>query len=187
MRLFAAVDLDDEARLAVAAEQKRLARILDEGRALRWVRPEQIHLTLCFLGEVDQTRTDTLVAAFGADLVAPRFTMLFAGLGVFPPRGAPNVLWLGVREGEASVIDVQRLIANRLAALGFPRETRPYHPHLTLARWRGARPAAARRALAADRGDEIARVRVTVVTLYQSRLSPQGASYAPLARAALTS
>ena len=186
MRLFAAIDLDDDARGAIAAEQKRLTQELAGGESsLRMVRPEQMHLTLAFLGEVENGRGASVVEAMRADLDAPAFAIVFAGLGVFPPHGAPRVLWLGVRAGHDAAIVVQRQVADRLAQAGIAFERRAYHPHLTLARWRTAAPADRRRALAADRGADIARVTVTAVTLYQSRLSSSGPSYTALAQAAL--
>jgi 2'-5' RNA ligase len=149
------------------------------------VRPEQMHLTLAFLGEVENGRGVSVVEAMRADLDALAFAIVFAGLGVFPPHGAPRVLWLGVRAGHDAAIVVQRQVADRLAQAGIAFERRAYHPHLTLARWRTAAPADRRRALAADRGADIARVNVTAVTLYQSHLSSSGPSYTALAQAAL--
>jgi len=186
LRLFVAIDLDAEARGSVGAEQQRLARVLDARGSLRWVKPEQMHLTLSFLGEVDEARGAAVADAMRAPIPVAPFTMRFRGLGVFPPRGAPSVLWLGVADGSAQAIDLQRRVADRLEPLGGPREARPYHPHLTLARWRDGRPGAARRALAADGGREIARVDVRYVTLYQSRLSPHGPTYTALAQAELS-
>ena len=187
MRLFVAIDLDDEARRAIAVEQTRLARELggEERSSLRLVRPEQMHLTLAFLGETDQARGAAVVEALDAPLSEAPFTIVFAGLGVFPPRGAPIVLWLGVTSGHREVTSVQRQIADRLAHAGVAPERRPYHPHLTLARWRTARQADRERALAADRSHEVARVDVGAATLYQSRLSPSGSSYTALATARL--
>jgi 2'-5' RNA ligase len=186
MRLFVAIDLNDDARRAIAAEQKRLMRELaEEKSSLRMVRPEQIHLTLAFLGEVDEVRGAALVEAMRAEVEASSFAVVFAGLGVFPPHGAPRVLWLGVTAGHHDAIAVQRQIVDRLARVGIPPEERAYHPHLTLARWRTATPSDRRRALAADRGAQIARVDVAAVTLYQSRLSASGPSYTALAQAPL--
>jgi 2'-5' RNA ligase len=186
MRLFAAIDLDDDARLAIAAEQKRLMREL-AGResSLRMVRPELMHLTLAFLGEVEDQRGAAAVEAMRTDLDAAAFDMVFAGLGVFPPHGTPRVLWLGVTAGHDAAVVVQRQIADRLAQVAIAPERRTYHPHLTLARWRTATPADRRAVLAADRGAEIARVHAAAVTLYQSRLGPSGPGYSALARTTL--
>ena len=187
MRLFVAIDLDDDARAAIVAEQNRLKRALTgvDPSSARWVGPEGMHLTLAFLGEVDDARGAAIVDAMQADVDAAPFRMAFAGLGVFPPRGAPSVLWVGVTTGLREVMSVQQLVAGRLARIGVELEKRPYHPHLTLARWRGARHGDRRRVMAADLGAEVAQVDVAAVTLHQSRLSSSGSRYTTLARAEL--
>jgi 2'-5' RNA ligase len=110
---------------------------------------------------------------------------VFAGLGLFPAHRAPRVLWLGLSTGAAEAIDLQRRVAARLSTIGVTIEERAFHPHLTLARWREARNADRRRIAAADHGTEVARIDVGAVTLYQSRLSSSGPTYAVLARAPL--
>src|SRR5262249_55923854 len=187
MRLFVAIDLDDDARLAIAAEQKRLTSVLARaGRSTpKWVRVDQMHVRLVFIGEIAEARAERIVDAMHAEIGMNRFRMVFAGLGVFPARGAPNVLWLGVTCGAAEATLVQRRVADRLEPLGVAPEARAYHPHLTLARWREAGRADRESALAADRGAGIAGVDVAAVTLYQSHLSSHGPTYASLAQAPL--
>jgi 2'-5' RNA ligase len=187
MRLFIALDLDDDARMAIIAEQKRLAAALREtGRSsVRWVRPEQMHLTLVFLGEVDEVRAAAIAAEIRQDVPQATFDLVFEGAGVFPPRGAPTVLWLGTSSGADQAIVLQREMARRVARHGVALETRPFHPHLTVGRWRASRPADREHVLtAAPR--RIAAVHVDHATLYQSRLSPAGPSYTALTRANLT-
>jgi 2'-5' RNA ligase len=186
MRLFVAVDLSDKARQAMAAEQKRIGAALHgAATSLKWVRPEHAHLTLVFLGHVDVARVPAVVDAIGRDVDAPAFEMVLAGAGAFPPRGAPRVLWIGIGGGSAQLLDVQRELAGRLVALGIPLEDRPFHPHLTIARWRQSRATDRLRALEAASSGEIARVRVEFATLYESRPSPSGPSYGALTRATL--
>jgi len=105
---------------------------------------------------------------------------------VFPPRGAPRVLWVGVVAGVLPLSELQRELAQRIAALGIALEDRPFHPHLTLARWRESRSSDRERALTAAPRGVIARACVGGATLYQSRLSASGPSYTALARANLT-
>ena len=185
MRLFVAIDLDENAREAIGAEQRRLMHALGTVRSLRWVRPADMHLTLAFLGETDQSRAQAIVGAMGAALAATPFVIAFTGLGVFPPRGAPSVLWIGVGAGRHELIAVERAVADRLERAGVARERRPYHPHLTLARWRESRPSDRQRALAHAPTGAIARARIAGATLYQSRLSPAGPTYTALTHANL--
>jgi len=186
MRLFIAVDLSEDAREAIAAEQKRIASALGGTKtSLKWVKSEQAHLTLVFLGSVDDGRVAAVVEAVGGDVDLAPFDMVLEGAGVFPPRGAPRVLWIGTTAGAAQLIELQRRLSARVAALGVELEGRPFHPHLTIGRWRESRPSDRSRALAAARPGSIARVRVEHATLYESRLSPSGAAYGALTRATL--
>lgn len=190
-RLFVAISLDGEARRAIARTQDEMARTIgapDRG-SLKWIRPEHVHVTLAFLGHVDEALVADVTTAIAADIPVAPFMARFGGLGVFPPRGAPRVLWMGVRAGAAEIAAVQREVAARVERAGIALEARPFHPHLTLARWRDsptpdARPVVS--AASADAGGGIASVRVEHATLFQSELSPAGSTYRALARATLT-
>lgn len=187
MRLFVAVDLSEDARRQIAVQQQRIAAALGGTiRSLKWVRAEHAHLTLVFLGRVDDSQVPSVVDALGRDVDRPSFEMILDGVGVFPPRGAPRVLWVGVAAGAPELSDLQRLMTERVTALGIELEDRPFHPHLTLGRWRASRPADRGRALAAAPSGAIARVPVECATLYESRLSSSGPGYLARARANLT-
>jgi 2'-5' RNA ligase len=186
MRLFAAIELDEPARAAIAEEQQRLAELLRQHRSSlpRLVSSEHMHLTLVFIGEVAEDRAPAIIRAAAAPIALPPFGVGFGGIGAFPPRGAPRVLWLGLADGAPAVVELQEVVAARLQQVGVPREQRPFHPHLTLGRWKESR--------ASDRPrvDEttpamVARVEVDAVALIQSRLSSKGPTYTLLARAAL--
>lgn len=187
MRLFVAVDLSADAREAVAAQQKRIAAAMAASRSsMKWVKPEQAHLTLVFLGNVDAARVEAVIDAIGRTVDLAPFDMVLHGVGVFPPRGAPRVLWVGVAAGGQEVTLLQREMASRASGLGIPLEERRFSPHLTIGRWRESRPPDRDRAIGgADQG-VLARVRVESATLYQSKLSPAGPSYTALAHANLT-
>ena len=186
MRLFAAVETSGETRDAMAAEQKRIAASLGpSGASLKWARPDGAHLTLVFLGEVDAARAPRLVKAMAHDVDVPPFEIAFSGAGVFPPRGAPRVLWVGVSDGVNELAGLRREIAARIAAHGVVLEARDFRPHLTLGRWTSSRPSDRARALAAARPATLARQVVTRVTLYESRLSSSGAAHTALTHANL--
>lgn len=177
-RLFVAIDLSDRARSLVAAEQKRIKT--RAGGALRFVAAEQLHLTLAFMPAVEAARVPGIIAAIERGFDQRAFSMTFSGLGVLPPRGRPRVLYLDVTAGAADVVALQRSVANRLAEQGIALEERAFKPHLTLARWRDGHAADARGLLASASPVEIEQT-VSAVTLYQSRLSSQGAVHASLA------
>lgn len=186
MRLFVAVDLSEDAREAIAVEQAKIAAALGPKASMKWVKPGAAHLTLVFLGSVDAARAASLVEAIGVDVDLAPFDMVLEGAGAFPPRGAPRVLWIGTTVGAGELIALQRRLASRITGLGVALETRPFHPHLTIGRWRESRPSDRDRALASARPGAIARVRVEYATLYESKLSPSGPSYTALTRANLT-
>jgi 2'-5' RNA ligase len=198
MRLFVAVDLPDEARQAIAVRQKLWAGPLSKSRdGLKLVEPSRMHLTLLFIGEAREGSVLAIVESMNAPASMAPFDVTFGGVGVFPPRGAPRVLWIGITDGAAHLERLQREVAERVRAAGIAFDDRPFHPHLTLGRWRGAerrRSSAVRRSTperlrpelaVLDRADRIACVRVTRATLYQSRLSSSGPAYTALAHANL--
>jgi 2'-5' RNA ligase len=180
-----ALGLDDDARREIAALQERVAKALEADRSMKTVDPARMHLTLAFLGEIAERDVPAIVDTLSISIDIRPFAATFQGLGVFPPRGAPRVLWLGVEEGSDEIVEVQRTVARRLEGLGIALEPRPFHPHLTLARWRTSRPADRPRALSVE-SRAVARMNVDHVTLYQSRLSPAGPAYTALTRAKLT-
>jgi 2'-5' RNA ligase len=131
-RLFVAIDLPEETR-------KAIDRLREPLSGARWVPTDQLHLTLRFLGEVDEATLGTVQAGLGM-VQAERFTLQVRGVGHFPPRRPPRVLWVGL-DGGAPLLDLQRQVEAVVQAAGLPAEERPFSPHITLARFREA-PAA---------------------------------------------
>jgi 2'-5' RNA ligase len=183
MRLFVAADLGDSARAAIAEAQARLRAHAPQA-ALRWVRPEHLHLTLVFLGEIDAARLPAAADALTPPVGQRPFEMELAGLGIFPPHGLPRALWLGIRS-DGHIRALQRELADRLDAAGFAPGDRSFNPHLTLARWRSARARDRRQLLSAVLPNPVARARIDHATLYESRLSSTGPAYTERARANL--
>lgn len=184
-RLFTAIELAPAVRTAVEAYQARLARDLDPGgRSLRLMPAEQFHVTLVFVGEVDDAVTAHLSGLMSHPFTASPFPLTFGGAGVFPARGVPKVLWLGVEQGHAPLTELFQSVAARVASAGIDLERRAYRPHLTLGRWReGKGPMKAPRLPAPPAVPE---QQVRGVTLFESRLLPHGAEHRPVARAPLT-
>jgi RNA 2',3'-cyclic 3'-phosphodiesterase len=186
MRLFVAVDLDAAAHAAIVDEQHRLGRSIAGGTKLRWMNPEQMHVTLVFLGEIREAQLDAVMATYAEPASLPRFDMVLGGIGAFPERGSPRALWVGIRQGERELIALQQAMAARARAVGVPLEQRPFTPHVTIGRWKNARPSDRRRVLDEARDDAIARVGVSRATLYESRLGSGGSTYVPQAHVTLT-
>lgn len=171
-RLFLAVGLPDDLRHALAAHLTAAT----DGRPLpgRPVRPENWHLTLRFLGPVDEVAADVLSGALDqADLGGP-FAIGFGGLGAFPRPARATVLWLAITEGAEAVSELAAVVERVAVDAGLSPEERPFHVHLTLSRIRphqDVRPVVAR-VPAFPR-----RLAVDAVTLYRSHLGRGGARY----------
>ncbi len=191
MRLFIGIEIDEAVRArAVAIAESLRGRLESAGRQggrMRWIPAGNLHITLWFLGEVQDDRTDAITRALGVPFGLAPFDLHLSGLGIFPPSGAPRVVWLGTR-GEEALARLHAELAARLRPLGFEPERRQYSAHLTLARIAtppiGTRRADVRDAIGGLPGDA-GSCRVDAVTLFHSRLSPKGATYDALLRVPL--
>jgi RNA 2',3'-cyclic 3'-phosphodiesterase len=175
-RAFAAIELLPALRGAIGDLQARLAPRLG---GIRLVRPEGIHLTLRFLGDASPAQVESLRAPLAeAAALCPAGEARVAGLGTFPERGSPRILWLGL-EVPGPVLDLQRACEQVARAAGFEKEERPFRAHLTLGRWR-------ERAARPDLPPvDLGPTRLETLVLFRSDLRPDGAVYTPLARFAL--
>lgn len=178
MRLFVAVDLTTELSAVVGELLGELRRIRSAAQAA-WTKPENLHFTMQFLGEVEEFRLPALHHALTeAAHAQSAFELQLAGWGVFPNATRPRVVWLGCAEPVAPMIALADGIGRALEPVGFPREARPFHPHLTLARLRQPTlDEAVRRRLDARTRQPLGRMRVEEFHLYESRLHPTGAEY----------
>ncbi len=187
-RLFVAVDLDEPTRAAVAGIVARLAQRLCQDRGagrITWVRTEHLHLTLRFLGDVEDARVPAVQEAVAAPLAAAGFDLSFEGLGMFPPAGRPRVVWLGVKDGRSELEALYREVEDRLRLAAVPPEPRPFQAHLTLGRFREAttRPDFPTSQVG---NVVVGPCRVDHVTLYESRLSSKGPTHTAIAHAMMS-
>ncbi|NLI45738.1 MAG: RNA 2',3'-cyclic phosphodiesterase [Acidobacteria bacterium] len=181
MRLFVAVELPESIKEAIRALQEPLRRF---GAAVSWTRPAGIHGTLKFLGEVAPEREAEIEAALAPVAAHAPFELSVRRLGVFPGWSGPRVIWLGLEPVEPHFAAVYRTVEAAMAPLGFPRETRTFHPHLTLGRVRDRRgldTLAAHLQARAD-GTDLGAFTVPDIILFQSVLRPDGAVYTALRR-----
>jgi len=174
VRLFFAIELTDSARREVDLLQRRLLR---SHANVQWVKPENLHLTLKFLGEVEETRLPELrQAAEEATASFSPFLISLEGVGAFPGARHPRVIWVDVREGRETVIRLARALEETCGRLGFPTEERPFSPHLTIGRSRSLSEP-----LSAPPFKTNEPIRVDRLVLFQSKLSPRGSVYTPAA------
>ena len=175
MRCFLAVETTPEVRRGLLSLQERITA---DRKDIRPVRPEQLHLTLVFLGDV----ADDLPTAIAGPLTEACagqsvFRLQFAGLGAFPQPRRARVLWVGVEQGRTEIVRLQRSIAAGLASVGCRIEQRPFSPHLTIGRLRFPADLAGVVGTAYP-GDEMP---VERVVLMRSELRSDGPRYTELA------
>lgn len=177
--MFVGIGLSDECREAIS---HAIIPVRDRGAPVSWTRPENLHLTMKFLGDVSEGRVEELgglMTEAAADL-SP-FDLILEGAGAFPSMSSPRILWVGVREPLDPVRKLHQNMENVLSEAGFSPEGRPFHPHVTVGRVRkrisGER---AGRIAAALSGKRFGVVHASVYRLYESRLFPSGAVYAVL-------
>jgi 2'-5' RNA ligase len=197
MRLFIALDIDDEIR-------ERIARFIEGVSSFapdaRWAKPESLHVTLKFIGEQPEAMVEQIKRELG-NIAASEATVRFRGYGFFPTATAPRVFWVGIEAGP-ELAALAATVDRETARLGISKEERAFSPHLTLARggargggsgsphWReGDAPNRSfrtlREKLDALPGPEFGTMTAREFFLYQSQLSPKGSRYTKLARFAL--
>jgi 2'-5' RNA ligase len=182
MRIFLAVDLDASLRSGIAAIQQLLYR--KEIPGIRWSRPDGIHLTLRFCGEVSGSTVDRLVQALAPGAPYPPFSIRIGGLGTFPPGRAPRVLFLAVHD-TGSIGSLAAWVEERSVSAGLSREPRPFHPHLTLGRFREGTRRLARELLEPSPAWDLGELRVDRIVMFESHLGSGGARYTALQSFAL--
>lgn len=182
VRTFIAVDLSATVRAALVRLKADLAQVPSD---IRWVRDEGLHVTMKFLGPVATDRLpDVRHALSQAGASRAAFTLRVCGLGAFPSLVRPRVLWVGV-EG-APLVDLERAITEALVPLGFPRELRPFHPHITLGRINGRHGWNVVHDLVRQhQNDDFGVSPVEALTTYRSDLGRGGARYSVLWTTAL--
>ena len=184
-RVFFGVELPEEVRARAAEHASRLRREFGRVRA-SWERPEKFHLTLKFIGETVRPRVEDLrrAAELAAEASEP-FTLTLAGAGAFPPRGPARVLWLGVRDAAGRLAALALRLEDECARAGFTRESRSFHPHLTLARLRDPRSAGALTAAHLATHFESEPFIVNRLLVVRSELAPGGSHYTTVSHHAL--
>jgi 2'-5' RNA ligase len=181
MRTFIAIDLEPKIKknlIDFLAGLKQLGQ-----KNISWVRQEGMHLTLKFLGEIDETQVALIKEFLNSTLRNyGRFPLAVTGTGFFPSNPKYlRVLWVGVEE-QPALMSLQRELESGLENLGFPREKRAFHPHLTLGRVRA--PSNLRDVLdelEKHKNSAFGEMSVQKITFFQSTLKPSGAEYTVLA------
>jgi 2'-5' RNA ligase len=168
-RLFVAIDLPEPVT-------SRLVE-LDPGlRGVRWMRQDQMHLTVSFFGDVEPITEEAL----REKLSGIRFSKFFIplnGIGTFPQKGKPNVIWVGVGRGHPQLFHVYKRVQEAALGAGLEPDLRSWHPHITIARCREVSAESVRPLLKAQRDLDLGLVRVERFSLYSSIPGPLGSVY----------
>ncbi|MHB9099886.1 MAG: RNA 2',3'-cyclic phosphodiesterase [Syntrophales bacterium] len=180
IRAFLAIDPPEEILREIGRIQERLRKLIYG--EVRWVRPEAIHLTLKFFGDIPESAIADIAAVVekAAAAEAP-LTFSIGGAGIFPDQRRPRVLWLGMDGDVPRLLRFQKEIESGLGVAGFPAEERPFRPHLTLARIKSPRGLTGlERALEKGEGYAAGQFTAAGIGLIRSELTPRGAVYTKL-------
>jgi 2'-5' RNA ligase len=184
MRTFIAIEVPDETRKEMIEAQRRLK---GSGVEASWLRPEGIHLTLKFLGEVPETRITEIMNGIRNSVqeIAP-FRLGIGGIGTFPGPKNARVVWIGLSGDTETLKRLQAGVEDAMARLGLKRDDRPFTPHLTIGRIRYIRSRDRwLKTLEEIRDVKLPGFDVTSIRLMKSELKPSGAVYTELGRVEL--
>ncbi len=179
MRLFVAVPFPDEIK-------NQLGKLIDDwrknGDKVGWMKKENLHLTLKFLGETSIDQLEPLKKGLAENLTGEAaFNFSLSGAGAFPNLNRPRVLWVGVTDGKEKLADLAQKVEQATVPLGFAPEERGFSAHLTLGRVKDSRLSGVLLGQVRTCAFEAKNVIVSEVVLFQSELAPGGSIYTPLA------
>lgn len=168
-RLFVAIDMPESVTNILSEMNPHLPGV-------RWLKPDQIHLTLSFLGNVGPIAEETLRGKLAAIHFVP-FFMPVVGVGTFPAKGKPNVIWAGVGSGHPQLFHVYKKVQEAALASALEPDLRAWHPHITFARCRDVAPHEIRPFLKEHAQFDAGLVRIESFALYSSIPGPLGSAY----------
>jgi 2'-5' RNA ligase len=179
IRSFVAIELSPDIKAHIEGVQNKLKTSTSD---VRWVRSEGMHLTLKFLGGVEEERISEIADVLKECSAATgRFNLSIHSLGAFPNQTNPKVLWIGVEDESGRLQTVQQTIEKGLAAIGFKSEKRAFTPHLTLGRLKSPKgKRSVSQQLEASRECDCGTLAVKEICLFKSDLKPSGAVYTKL-------
>jgi 2'-5' RNA ligase len=184
IRAFIAAEIDPQTKKKIS----NLISILKKSEAdVKWVTEDQMHLTLKFLGNIEQDRIQEISDALSAIAnKAFSFTIHLSKLGAFPNMNHPRVIWIGIDKGAESLEALNKKIETNLEKLGFPKENREFKPHFTLARIKSSKNILELiKTLEKNTFDSEGEIKINKLIIFQSILTPKGAIYTKLSTAEL--
>ncbi len=175
LRLFIAIDTPPEIKPQIAAIRDRL----EESRAdVKWEADNKFHATLKFLGETDDQLLPEIVSSIeGIDRTKAQLLVKYTGIGCFPNRRDPKVIWVGIEDLRGNLASLQEGIKVVLAPFGFERDEKTFHPHVTIGRVKGERGIKSLLRMMESITFESQPVTIREVVLIKSELKPSGSEY----------
>jgi len=179
MRVFIAIELPESVKEEIARIQEKLKKTRDK---IKWVDPSLIHLTLKFLGEINEKELEKVIGAM--EKIAGKFTAFnleIKGVGAFPSSLSPRVIWIGVGEGKDAAENLARKVERELNKKGFASENKKWVPHLTLGRVKLLlEKEKLAEVIQGEKDIQGGSIRVEALSIMKSRLTPKGPIYTVL-------
>jgi 2'-5' RNA ligase len=184
-RMFCAFELPGALRTRINDHAKRVREAVPDATA-SWSRPENIHLTMKFFGNVDHVKVPVIsdAAARAVKEFSP-IQLQVGKTGVFPRPSRPQVLWIGIDDPSGALLKLQQQLENEFAREGFPQEDRAFHPHLTIARIRKPHDGARLALTHLEMNFHPVTVTLNELILFRSELSSKGSKYTAVSRHSL--
>jgi len=179
IRTFIAVKLTPEIISSISQVQEKLKGV---GGRVKWVEPSNVHITLKFLGNITHEQLDKVIVAT-REALRPNgpFEVTASGLGTFPGKNNPRVIWIGIAEGKQELARLGKAIDKSLSKAGFPHEKREFSPHLTLGRVKSSEGRERlTKAIASTDASNLGGMRVEKIAIMRSQLTPAGPIYTAL-------
>ena len=187
MRAFIAIELSQEIKSTLSILQQSLQKTKAD---VKWVEPQNIHLTLKFLGDINEAQLNQISGILDeAAKLNPAYSIRISELGAFPEIENPRVIWAGVDHGDSQTKQINRILEKRLSSIGIPKEKNEFSAHITIGRVRSGKnriklSGELKRLNVGFTGKEL-QMQVSKILLFESKLSPKGPAYAPLKEANL--
>ena len=179
MRTFIAIELPPEIQKTLSRYQNKLKRT---GIDVKWVEDKNIHLTLKFIGEINENQLHSIIQALREiSRIHAGFEITLSSIGAFPGIQSPRVIWAGISKGDAEIKNLAREIEKRISALGFQKETREFSSHITLGRTRSSSGKEEFKKIIPDINNAFSAESIGCVIkeiiLFKSTLTPRGPIY----------
>lgn len=179
IRTFIAIDVPEKIKDEIFEVEKELIKSAGEG--IKWEGKEKFHITLKFLGDVNEEMIDSIYKILSESLTGfGKFPVVYKGIGAFPDFKNPRVIWIGCEDPTGKLSELQKVVEEKMSEFGFEKEDKEYHPHITLGRVKKARNISSLIKKIENINFEARTGEVAEVLIMKSDLKPSGSVYTVL-------